>query len=119
MSIRYVGALVLQADNPKGMADWYSRYFGLEVTLEHEGGYFGAFETERGPFHFGVTQYQGTSDLAQPKEVLLTLRVDDFDRLLKKMHREDQDVIAVSEDDEGSYAMIHDPEGNQVSIWGD
>jgi predicted enzyme related to lactoylglutathione lyase len=119
MAIRYVGALVLQADNPKKMADWYRRYFGLDVTLEHEGGFFGAFDTERGPFHFGITPSPGTSELSQPREVLLTLRVDNFTQLLKKLKREHQKVLAVAEDDEGSYAMVHDPEGNQVSIWGD
>ena len=119
MAIRYVGALVIQALEPKKLAAWYTRYFEFEVSLEHEGGFFGAFETERGPFHFGITPYQGNPDIAEPREVIITFRVDNFNSLVKKMKKEKHHPIALAEDDDGKYVMFRDPEGNQISIWGD
>ncbi len=118
MAIRYVGALVIQALEPKRLADWYSRYFDLEVSLEHEGGFFGAFDTERGPFHFGITPYDGDPDISTPREVIITFRVDNFDTLLKRLKREGYEPTASAEDEDGKYAMFRDPEGNQVSVWG-
>lgn len=118
MSIRYVGALVIQADAPRKLADWYARYFDFEVTLEHQGGFFGAFETERGPFHFGIMQFQGDTDIAPAREVIITFRVDDFDRIVKQLKRDGIEPTAAAEDEEGRYAMFRDPEGNQVSVWG-
>lgn len=119
MPIRYVGALVIQAEEPKQLADWYARYFDFDVSLEHQGGYFGAFETERGPFHFGIMQFQGDPDLSTPREVIITFRVDNFDEIVKRMKRDGNDSVAFAEDDDGRYAMFRDPEGNQVSVWGD
>ena len=119
MAIRYVGALVIQAIEPKRLSAWYERYFDFEVSLEHDGGFFGAFDTERGPFHFGITPYQGSRDLAEPREVIITFRVDNFDTLMKKLKREGYQPLAFAEDDDGKYAMFRDPEGNQVSVWGE
>ena len=119
MAIRYVGALVIQALEPETLADWYSRYFDLEVSLEHDGGLFGAFDTERGPFHFGLIPFHGNPEIAHPREVIITFRVDNFDQLLKKMKKGGIEPIAFAEDEDGKYAMFRDPEGNQVSVWGE
>jgi len=119
MSIRYVGALVIRAVSPKALADWYTRYLDFEVTLEHRNSYFGAFETERGPFHFGIVPFEGDTDFSRPGDVIITFRVDNFGVLVKRLRKDGYEPIALADDEEGLYAMFRDPAGNQVSIWGE
>lgn len=119
MSIRYVGALIIQAVSPKHLADWYTKHLDFKISLEHVGGYFGAFETERGPFHFGITPYQGDTSISLPGPVIVTFRVDSFEKYIRRMKKSGMEPISIAEDDEGRYAMFRDPEGNQVSIWGE
>ncbi|MGE3802057.1 MAG: VOC family protein [Candidatus Kapaibacterium sp.] len=119
MAIRYVGALIIEALEPETLAKWYSHYFDFEISLEHDGGLFGAFETERGPFHFGLTPYDSDPNIGRPRGVIITFRVDNFDSLLKKLKKDGYEPIAFAEDDDGKYAMFRDPEGNQVSVWGE
>ena len=119
MAIRYVGALIIQAIEPQRLAEWYETYFDFETTLEHDGGYFGAFDTERGPFHFGIVPVADDNELTTLPNVVITFRVDDFPAVVEVFAEDGFEPLTIAEDEEGRYATYRDPEGNQVSIWGD
>ena len=116
--ILYVGAISINpCQDAKVLADWYSR-FGIE-TKEYKGGYYGKLNTAAGLFAFGIHPKKADAPAKCSASVSVVYRVEDFERSLMALKSKGLVPDKIEKDpDQGQFAHFHDPDGNEVTIWG-
>jgi predicted enzyme related to lactoylglutathione lyase len=115
--IRYVGAISIQpSHDAKVLADWYSG-FGI-ATKEFQGGYYGKLDTPSGPFGFGIHPKKANAPKQSSASVSIVFGVEDFDASLKALKAKGIVPVSTEKDPMGRFAHFVDPDGNEVTIWG-
>jgi len=116
--ILYVGAISINpCQDAKVLGDWYSR-FGLETT-EYKGGYYGKLDTTSGLFAFGIHPKKADAPKKCSASVSVVYRVEDFEGSLLALKNKGLVPEKIEKDpDQGQFAHFHDPDGNEVTIWG-
>lgn len=115
----YVGGLVIQARNPRDLARWYSEKFGLLVGVEFDGCLYGGFRNDAVSFHFGIVPRKGQSELREGESVKITFHVDDFAEYVAELKARGLQPVGEAHDEEGHFAVYRDPEGHELTIWGE
>ena len=116
--ILYVGAISINpCQDAKVLADWYSR-FGIE-TREYKGGYYGKLDTAAGLFAFGIHPKKADAPKKCSPSVSVVFRVENFEGSLLDLKSKGLLPYKTEKDpDQGQFAHFHDPDGNEVTIWG-
>ena len=116
--ILYVGAISINpCQDAKVLADWYSR-FGIE-TREYKGGYYGKLDTAAGLFAFGIHPKKPDAPAKCSASISVVYRVEDFEASLSALKSKGLVPDKIEKDpDQGQFAHFHDPDGNEVTIWG-
>jgi predicted enzyme related to lactoylglutathione lyase len=116
--ILYVGAISINpCQDAKVLADWYSR-FGIE-TREFKGGYYGKLDTAAGLFAFGIHPKKADAPKKCSPSVSVAYRVENFESSLWALKSKGLlPDSTVKDPDQGQFAHFHDPDGNEVTIWG-
>ena len=116
--ILYVGAISINpCQDAKVLADWYSR-FGIE-TREYQGGYYGKLDTAAGLFAFGIHPKKADAPKKCSPSVSVVFRVENFAGSLLAAKSKGLLPDSTEKDpDQGQFAHFHDPDGNEVTIWG-
>jgi len=116
--ILYVGAISINpCQDAKVLADWYTR-FGIE-TKEYKGGYYGKLDTAAGLFAFGIHPKKADAPTKCSASVSVVYRVENFDASLSALKSKGLVPDKIEKDpDQGQFAHFHDPDGNEVTIWG-
>ena len=116
--ILYVGAIAINpCQDAKVLADWYSR-FGIE-TREFHGGYYGKLNTAAGLFAFGIHPKKADAPKKCSASVSVVYRVENFESSLSALKSKGLLPYKTEKDPgEGQFAHFHDPDGNEVTIWG-
>jgi predicted enzyme related to lactoylglutathione lyase len=117
--ILYVGAISMNpCQDAKVLADWYSR-FGIE-TKEFHGGYYGKLNTAAGLFAFGIHPKKADAPAKCSGNISVVFRVENFEESLLAMKGKGLLPDSTEKDPtEGRFAHFHDPDGNEVTIWGE
>jgi predicted enzyme related to lactoylglutathione lyase len=113
-----VGGVFIRARDPKALGDWYRRHLGVPF----ENG-FAKFmwrddadvsaQTIWAPFD-RESDYFGSTE----QHAMINFRVDELDALLVELTAAGVEIIPErSEDDNGRFAWITDPEGNRIELW--
>src|SRR5437764_1764143 len=115
--ILYVGALSINpCQDAKVLADWYSR-FGIE-TREYQGGYYGKLDTAAGLFAFGIHPKKADAPKKCSPSVSIVFRVQNSEGRLLAAKSKGLLPDSIEKDrDQGQLAHVHDPDGNEVTIW--
>ena len=122
MPVVGMGGYFFRAKDPAALKAWYKEHLGVgggcgtdasgqsnEWVWFHEGGPM-VFE----PFK------QDSDYFAAEKQAMINLRVRDLAGLLERLRAAGIEVITKAEWDAteiGSFARIHDPEGNPIELW--
>ena len=116
--ILYVGAISINpCQNAKVLADWYAR-FGIE-TREYKGGYYGKLDTAAGLFAFGIHPKKADAPQKCSGSISVVYRVENFEGSLTSLKGKGLTPDSIEKDPEqGQFAHFHDPDGNEVTIWG-
>jgi len=116
--ILYVGAISINpCQDAKVLADWYSR-FGIE-TKEYKGGYYGKLDTAAGLFAFGIHPKKANAPQKCTGSISVVYRVENFEGSLSSLKGKGLTPDLIEKDPEqGQFAHFHDPDGNEVTIWG-
>ena len=116
--ILYVGAISINpCQDAKVLADWYAR-FGIE-TREYKGGYYGKLDTAAGLFAFGIHPKKADAPQKCSGSISVVYRVENFEGSLSSLKSKGLTPDSVEKDpDQGQFAHFHDPDGNEVIIWG-
>ena len=115
--ILYVGAVAINpCQDAKVLAGWYSK-FGLE-TKEMQGGYYGEFNTAAGPFFFAIHPKKADAPKKCSASVSVVFRVENFEASLSSLKGKGLVPDSTEKDSEGRFAHFHDPDGNEITMWG-
>ena len=122
MPVIGVGGFFFRAKDTKALKAWYREHLGVgggigtgadgqsnEYCWYHEGG----------PMVF--EPFQESSDyFPADKQAMINLRVRDLDGLIAQLRAAGIEVVTKTEwegTEAGSFARVHDPEGNPVELW--
>src|SRR5262245_46841135 len=115
--ILYVGAIAINpCQDAKVLADWYSR-FGIE-TKEYQGGYYNQLNAAAGPFFFGIHPKKADAPKKCSASVSVVFRVENFESSLLALKSKGLLLYKTEKDQQGQFARFHDPDNNEVTIWG-
>jgi predicted enzyme related to lactoylglutathione lyase len=116
--ILYVGSISINpCQDAKVLADWYTR-FGIE-TKEFHGGYYGKLNTAGGLFAFGIHPKKADAPKKCTAGVSVVYRVENYEASLAEVKGKGLAPDSVESDpSQGQFAHFHDPDGNEVTIWG-
>jgi predicted enzyme related to lactoylglutathione lyase len=122
MPVVGMGGYFFRAKDPQGLKAWYREHLGVgggcgtddkgvsnEYCWYHEGGPM-VFE----PFS------EASDYFPAEKQAMINLRVSGLEALIAKLRASGIEVITKPEweaTEAGSFARIHDPEGNPIELW--
>ena len=117
VKILYVGAISIEpSQDAKVLADWYSR-LGIE-TKEFKGEYYAKIETAAGTLAFAIHSKKADAPKKSSASVSVVFRVEDFDESLASLKAKGLSPESTESDQFGQFAHFHDPDGNEVTLWG-
>ena len=111
-----IGGLFFRAHDPKALGQWYQEHLGISLMTTSGGET--VWQQEAGPTSFSpfpeTTKYFG-----DPNKVwLVNFRVHDLDKMVAQLRTAGIEVKdPQSYPRVGSFAHLHDPEGNPIELW--
>jgi predicted enzyme related to lactoylglutathione lyase len=114
----YVGAISIEpCQEAKVLADWYS-LLGFE-TKEFKGGYYAKLDTPAGDFFFGIHRKKTDAPARSSASVSIVFHVENLAARLSSLKSKGLIPDSTESDpSEGQFAHFHDPDGNEVTLWG-
>ena len=107
-----IGGVFFRARDPKTLSDWYERNLGVDIldkTWVQESG-----QTVFAPFKMD-SEYFGRAE----QQWMICFRVADLDAMVTQLKANGIEAIQKDEwnSEVGTFAHIHDPEGNPIELW--
>ena|SRR2546423_14122210 len=116
--LQYLGSVTIYSRDPKALAGWYTAKLGLDVSSQYKDMYYGGFGTKAGDFNVGIHPFpRGIKDGVP--NISLTFRVSDFRSYSADLRSRGLVPIREENDQTGHFMTFKDPDGNEVTIWGD
>jgi catechol 2,3-dioxygenase-like lactoylglutathione lyase family enzyme len=117
-----IGGVFFKARDPKALGVWYREKLGLAVT---DGAAFSLFEwrEREDSGRVGTTAwslFRSDTKYFAPSQAtfMINYRVRDLDRMLAQLRTLGVGVESkVTEDVNGKFAWVVDPEGNKIELW--
>lgn len=109
-----IGGFMFRSKNPEDLQKWYVETLGIVINDM-------VWSQKAGPTVFQPTSQD--SDMFDPdKTWILNFRVNNLKKLIadlkaKNVTVEERDEWNFSPDEVGTFARIHDPEGNPIELW--
>ena len=112
-----VGGVFFKAKDPKALAAWYRDVLGL--PLEAWGGAALRYDAPKHPPMLVWNAFPASTNYFAPSksEFMLNYAVDDMDAFLARLAAKGVAILKRSDDDNGRFAWILDPEGNKIELW--
>ncbi len=115
--ILYIGSISINpCQDAKVLADWYAR-LGIEMK-EYQGEYYAKIETAAGTVAFAVHPKKAEAPPKSSGSVSVVFRVENFDESLSSLKARGLSPESIEKDPYGQFAHFHDPDGNEVTLWG-
>lgn len=122
MGVVGMGGLFFRAKDPDALGAWYRDTLGVGAGCNSSGEgdpdeWF--WKVSGGPMVFAPFKAD-TDYFAPDKQFMINLRVTDLDSLLDQLNAAGIAIITKDEwnsPETGSFARIHDPEGNAIELW--
>jgi predicted enzyme related to lactoylglutathione lyase len=116
-----IGGIFFKAKDPKGLAQWYQKHLGLEVSHDTMATFHWRESTDPGRKAYSVwsafPEQTGYFDPSS-KPFMVNYRVADLDGLLAQLRREGVSVDdRIEESEFGRFGWVMDPEGNRIELW--
>lgn len=113
----YVGSLSINpCQDAKILADWYAK-LGL-ATKELGGGYYAKIDTAAGMVAFAIHPKKADAPAKSSGSVSFVFHVENYDERLAALKAKGLTPEKTEQDAFGRFAHFHDPDGNEVTLWG-
>ena len=118
--VRGIGGFFFKAVDPKALSAWYRDALGLGV--EAWGGAFFPWESLKTSDGAGTVWSPFAQDTTyfapSEKPFMLNFVVDDLDAMLTQAKAAEAVVEdKITDDDNGRFGWLMDPEGNRIELW--
>jgi predicted enzyme related to lactoylglutathione lyase len=119
--VRGIGGVFLKAKNPEMMAVWYETHLGISF----EGNTYAILkwreamqETENPVTVFSFFPDDTSYFSPSTSQFMINFRVNNLDAMLKQLQNAGVEVMPeITEDSNGRFGRILDPEGNNIELW--
>ena len=119
MKIKGIGAIMIYANDPAAMSEWYKKFMGISTTYsQSDGNYYGEIADEDAGriIHFGI--YSAKERLTERHHsVMINYEVEILDEFVEELKKKGVKIEDTIEDEYGRFAFISDLEGNPIEIW--
>ena len=122
MGVVSMGGLFFRAKDPDALNAWYREHLNVGSGCAAEGAgdpTEWSWKIQGGPMVFAPFK-ESTDYFAADRQFMINLRVEGLDDLIAKL-RAAGIAVETREDwtatEAGSFARIHDPEGNAIELW--
>lgn len=116
--LQYVGAITINSPNPKALSAWYTEKLGLDASNEYKGLFYGTFTTKSGDFNLGIHPLAKDAKMGTPN-ISITFKVSDYKSYTADLKSRGLVPIREESADYGHFFTVKDPDGNEVTIWGE
>jgi catechol 2,3-dioxygenase-like lactoylglutathione lyase family enzyme len=112
-----VGGIFFKAKDPKALAAWYRDVLGM--PLEVWGGAKLRYDAPDHPPALIWNAFPASTKYFAPStsEFMINYAVDDMDAFLARLGEKGVATLKRSDDANGRFAWILDPEGNKIELW--
>ena len=112
-----VGGVFFKAKDPKALAAWYRDVLGL--PLEAYGGAALRYDAPKHPPALAWNAFPAATKYFAPStsDFMINYAVDDMDAIVTRLRAKGVAVLKRTDDDNGRFAWILDPEGNKIELW--
>ncbi len=121
--VQALGGIFLYSENPKVLAEWYSKYLGLsyEYTESHEAYYvtfpYRELSGENKSYTIFSILYNSNKPFVDGKTFTINLRVVNMQDILKHLEENRIEVQGPEFHEEGTFVWLNDVEGNYIELW--
>ncbi len=116
-----IGGVFLKAKNPETMAVWYETHLGISFAGNEYAilNWRESMTAEQNPVTVFSFFPDDTSYFApSTSQFMMNFRVNNLDAMLEQLKNAGVKVMPeITEDDNGRFARILDPEGNKIELW--
>ena len=116
--VQGIDAIMIYADDPRSLADWYATHLGIVTSPEKDGNYYGEVVDEKAgkSVHIGI--YSNAERVGKDgRPVMVNYRIEDFDTFLTTMEERNVKIEKVIDESYGRFAYFRDGEGNRIEVW--
>lgn len=114
--IDYIGKIVIEANNPKKLADWYTNKFGLDINLEFQTEFHKTVINKHMRLYIEIVKSKEKS--RERSNIELIFHVTNFKEYLHNLKLKHLIPYKTIFNHEGRYAYFKDLEGNKIAIQG-
>ncbi len=117
--IQGIGCIIIFANEPAKLANWYSTTLDVKTTYdEHEDIFVGALVTvpSGSRIEFGIRP----SPVRLSREshgIMISYQVNDLDACLDRLRSKNVEIEVDMSGSSGRFAQLSDPEGNLIQLW--
>ncbi len=119
--VKGVGGVFLKAKNPKLMSTWYETHLGIPFAGNDYAilNWREAMTTEQNPVTvFSFFPEETTYFAPSTSQFMMNFRVNNLDAMLEQLKNAGVEVLPeITEESNGRFAWILDPEGNKIELW--
>jgi len=111
-NITGIGGFFWRAKDPKALKEWYIKQLGVDIKNM-------VWQQEAGPTVFEPFAHD-TDYFAAEQQWMINFRVTDLQQLIAELEVKGISVETRDEwnsEEIGTFARIHDPEGNPIELW--
>ncbi len=123
--LAHLGGVFLYSENPKALAEWYTRCLGMEYVYTAENkAYVATFnyhELEKTATKryivWSISHTDKRPTFKEGKLFTINYRVHDMNATLAHLRELGIDIKGPETHEQGTFAWISDPDGNYVELW--
>jgi glyoxylase I family protein len=113
-NIQGIGGVFFRSKDPTTLKKWYIEVLGVDITDY-------VWQQEAGPTVFEPFKMD-TDHFESDKQWMINFRVVNLVKLIEDLKSKGVEVITKDEwntmpEEVGTFARIHDPEGNPIELW--
>lgn len=111
-----IGGIFFRAKNPELMARWYEKHLGVSPIPKCDDAI--PWMQEAGPTHFAPFEVETDYFGSKSQNWMINFRVNDLMAIVAQLRDAGIEVVLDSDNyPNGTFARLHDPEGNPVELW--
>jgi predicted enzyme related to lactoylglutathione lyase len=116
-----IGGVFLKAKNPSSLAAWYETHLGIAFAGNTYAvlNWRDAMQNHETPSTVFSFFPEDTTYLApSTSQFMLNFRVNNLEKMLEQLKNAGVEVMPeITNDENGQFAWILDPEGNKIELW--
>jgi catechol 2,3-dioxygenase-like lactoylglutathione lyase family enzyme len=112
-----IGGVFFKSKDPKALAAWYRDVLGMEI--QSWGGAMLAYDAPGHPKVVVWSPFPVATHYMAPstRDFMLDFAVDDMDAMVARLTAKGVPILKRSEDGNGKFAWILDPDGTKIELW--